>query len=92
MDKIQKKIYRCPFIRYDSYDEWMKHNPILRVDDIALVYNVPISIAHSTFSDNNIVIDDLTILHDKVMVKFGDGDHPFNELKFECAIFNSIYS
>lgn len=69
-------------LKYDSYENWLQHNPTLKKGELAVAY---LEQEHATEATNFQNIPN-------VVLKVGDGSTPYKNLKFVSGLAADVYS
>lgn len=75
-------------LRYDLYSNWSTNNPKLLAGEVALAY-IP------TGANNSVAIGEGTVsgtTPPQVLIKVGDGEHNYNDLKYVSALAADVLS
>ena len=92
MATVVKNLKRRIALKYDSYENWQEHNPILLKGEIAIA-ELPISGNKPGVGEPNAAGSTPAIQNaPNILIKVGDGTNHYNDLKFVSALAADVYS
>ena len=92
MATVVKNLNTRIALKYDSYENWTEHNPILLKGEIAIA-ELPISGNKSGVGEPNAAGSTPAIQNaPNILIKVGDGTNHYNDLKFVSALAADVYS
>lgn len=92
MATVVKNLNTRIALKYDSYENWTRHNPILLKGEIAIA-ELPVDGNKSGVGEPNAVGSTPAIQNaPNILIKVGDGTNHYNDLKFVSALAADVYS
>ena len=92
MATVVKNLNTRIALKYDSYENWTHHNPILLKGEIAIA-ELPVSENKPGVGEPNAAGSTPAIQNaPNILIKVGDGTNPYNDLKFVSALAADVYS
>lgn len=92
MATVVKNLNTRIALKYDSYENWQTHNPILLKGEIAIA-ELPVSENKPGVGVPNADGSTPAIQNaPNILIKVGDGTNPYNDLKFVSALAADVYS
>ena len=92
MATVVKNLNTRIALKYDSYENWTHHNPILLKGEIAIA-ELPISEKKPGVGEPNAEGSTPAIQNaPNILIKVGDGTNHYNDLKFVSALAADVYS
>lgn len=92
MATVVKNLNTRIALKYDSYENWQTHNPILLKGEIAIA-ELPISGNKPGVGEPNAAGSTPAIQNaPNILIKVGDGTNHYNDLKFVSALAADVYS
>ena len=92
MATVVKNLNTRIALKYDSYENWTHHNPILLKGEIAIA-ELPVSENKPGVGEPNAAGSTPAIQNaPNILIKVGDGINPYNDLKFVSALAADVYS
>lgn len=92
MATVVKNLNTRIALKYDSYENWTHHNPILLKGEIAIA-ELPASGNNSGTGEPNAAGSTPAIQNaPNILIKVGDGTNHYNDLKFVSALAADVYS
>lgn len=92
MATVVKNLNTRIALKYDSYENWTHHNPILLKGEIAIA-ELPASGNNSGTGEPNAEGSTPAIQNaPNILIKVGDGTNHYNDLKFVSALAADVYS
>ena len=92
MATVVKNLNTRIALKYDSYQNWQTHNPILLKGEIAIA-ELPVSENKSGVGEPNAAGSTPAIQNaPNILIKVGDGTNHYNDLKFVSALAADVYS
>ena len=92
MATVVKNLNTRIALKYDSYKNWIDHNPILLKGEIAIA-ELPVSENKPGVGEPNAAGSTPAIQNaPNILIKVGDGINPYNDLKFVSALAADVYS
>ena len=92
MATVVKNLNTRIALKYDSYENWTEHNPILLKGEIAIA-ELPISGNKPGVGEPNAAGSTPAIQNaPNILIKVGDGTNHYNDLKFVSALAADVYS
>ena len=92
MATVVKNLNTRIALKYDSYENWQEHNPILLKGEIAIA-ELPISGNKPGVGEPNAAGSTPAIQNaPNILIKVGDGTNHYNDLKFVSALAADVYS
>ena len=92
MATVVKNLNTRIALKYDSYENWTEHNPILLKGEIAIA-ELPISGNKPGVGEPNAAGSTPAIQNTpNILIKVGDGINKYNDLKFVSALAADVYS
>lgn len=92
MATVVKNLNTRIALKYDSYENWTHHNPILLKGEIAIA-ELPVSENKSGTGEPNAAGSTPAIQNaPNILIKVGDGTNHYNDLKFVSALAADVYS
>ena len=92
MATVVKNLNTRIALKYDSYENWTHHNPILLKGEIAIA-ELPASENKSGTGEPNAAGSTPAIQNaPNILIKVGDGTNHYNDLKFVSALAADVYS
>ncbi len=92
MAAVVKNLNTRIALKYDSYENWVYHNPILLKGEIAIT-KLPIDKDKPNIGEPNAAGSTPAIQNaPNIVIKVGDGTNHYNDLKFVSAVAADIYS
>ena len=92
MATVVKNLNTRIALKYDSYENWTHHNPILLKGEIAIA-ELPVSENKSGVGEPNAAGSTPAIQNaPNILIKVGDGTNHYNDLKFVSALAADVYS
>lgn len=92
MATVVKNLNTRIALKYDSYENWTHHNPILLKGEIAIA-ELPVSENKPGAGEPNAAGSTPAIQNaPNILIKVGDGTNPYNDLKFVSALAADVYS
>lgn len=92
MATVVKNLNTRIALKYDSYENWQHHNPILLKGEIAIA-ELPISGNKPGVGEPNAAGSTPAIQNaPNILIKVGDGTNHYNDLKFVSALAADVYS
>lgn len=92
MATVVKNLNTRIALKYDSYENWTHHNPILLKGEIAIA-ELPISENKPGVGEPNAAGSTPAIQNaPNILIKVGDGTNHYNDLKFVSALAADVYS
>ena len=92
MATVVKNLNTRIALKYDSYENWQTHNPILLKGEIAIA-ELPVSENKPGVGEPNAAGSTPAIQNaPNILIKVGDGINPYNDLKFVSALAADVYS
>lgn len=76
----EKKIMTRIQLKYDSFENWTKNNPILKAGEMAVT-----TVAAKPTKEAN------SVAAPQVLAKFGDGEHNYNDLPWLSGLAADVY-
>lgn len=92
MATVVKNLNTRIALKYDSYENWTHHNPILLKGEIAIA-ELPVSENKPGVGEPNANGSTPAIQNaPNILIKVGDGTNHYNDLKFVSALAADVYS
>ena len=92
MATVVKNLNTRIALKYDSYENWTHHNPILLKGEIAIA-ELPVDANKSGVGEPNAAGSTPAIQNaPNILIKVGDGTNHYNDLKFVSALAADVYS
>lgn len=92
MATVVKNLNTRIALKYDSYENWTHHNPILLKGEIAIA-ELPVSENKPGVGEPNATGSTPAIQNaPNILIKVGDGTNHYNDLKFVSALAADVYS
>lgn len=92
MATVVKNLNTRIALKYDSYQNWQTHNPILLKGEIAIA-ELPVSENKPGVGEPNAEGSTPAIQNaPNILIKVGDGTNHYNDLKFVSALAADVYS
>ena len=92
MATVVKNLNTRIALKYDSYENWQTHNPILLKGEIAIA-ELPVNGNKPGVGVPNAEGSTPAIQNTpNILIKVGDGTNPYNDLKFVSALAADVYS
>ena len=92
MATVVKNLNTRIALKYDSYENWTHHNPILLKGEIAIA-ELPVSENKPGVGEPNAAGSTPAIQNaPNILIKVGDGTNHYNDLKFVSALAADVYS
>ena len=92
MATVVKNLNTRIALKYDSYENWTEHNPILLKGEIAIA-ELPVSGNKDGVGVPNAAGSTPAIQNaPNILIKVGDGTNHYNDLKFVSALAADVYS
>lgn len=92
MATVVKNLNTRIALKYDSYQNWQTHNPILLKGEIAIA-ELPVSENKPGVGEPNAAGSTPAIQNaPNILIKVGDGTNHYNDLKFVSALAADVYS
>ena len=92
MATVVKNLNTRIALKYDSYENWTTHNPILLKGEIAIA-ELPVSGNKPGVGEPNAEGSTPAIQNaPNILIKVGDGTNHYNDLKFVSALAADVYS
>ena len=92
MATVVKNLNTRIALKYDSYENWTRHNPILLKGEIAIA-ELPVSENKPGVGEPNAAGSTPAIQNaPNILIKVGDGTNHYNNLKFVSALAADVYS
>lgn len=92
MATVVKNLNTRIALKYDSYQNWQEHNPILLKGEIAIA-ELPVSENKPGAGEPNAAGSTPAIQNaPNILIKVGDGTNHYNDLKFVSALAADVYS
>lgn len=92
MATVVKNLNTRIALKYDSYENWTHHNPILLKGEIAIA-ELPVSENNPGVGEPNAAGSTPAIQNaPNILIKVGDGTNHYNDLKFVSALAADVYS
>lgn len=92
MATVVKNLNTRIALKYDSYENWQNHNPILLKGEIAIA-ELPVSENKAGVGEPNAEGSTPAIQNaPNILIKVGDGTNHYNDLKFVSALAADVYS
>ena len=92
MATVVKNLNTRIALKYDSYENWTHHNPILLKGEIAIA-ELPVSENKPGVGEPNAAGSTPAIQNaPNILIKVGDGTNKYNDLKFVSALAADVYS
>lgn len=92
MATVVKNLNTRIALKYDSYENWTEHNPILLKGEIAIA-ELPVSENKPGVGEPNAAGSTPAIQNaPNILIKVGDGTNHYNDLKFVSALAADVYS
>ena len=92
MATVVKNLNTRIALKYDSYEKWTEHNPILLKGEIAIA-ELPVSGNKPGVGEPNAAGSTPAIQNaPNILIKVGDGTNHYNDLKFVSALAADVYS
>ena len=92
MATVVKNLNTRIALKYDSYENWTHHNPILLKGEIAIA-ELPVSENKPGTGEPNAAGSTPAIQNaPNILIKVGDGTNHYNDLKFVSALAADVYS
>lgn len=92
MATVVKNLNTRIALKYDSYENWTRHNPILLKGEIAIA-ELPVSENKPGVGEPNANGSTPAIQNaPNILIKVGDGTNHYNDLKFVSALAADVYS
>ena len=92
MATVVKNLNTRIALKYDSYENWTHHNPILLKGEIAIA-ELPVSANKPGVGEPNAAGSTPAIQNaPNILIKVGDGTNHYNDLKFVSALAADVYS
>lgn len=92
MATVVKNLNTRIALKYDSYEKWREHNPILLKGEIAIA-ELPVSENKPGVGEPNAEGSTPAIQNaPNILIKVGDGTNHYNDLKFVSALAADVYS
>lgn len=92
MATVVKNLNTRIALKYDSYQNWQDHNPILLKGEIAIA-ELPVSENKPGVGEPNAAGSTPAIQNaPNILIKVGDGTNHYNDLKFVSALAADVYS
>lgn len=92
MATVVKNLNTRIALKYDSYQNWTDHNPILLKGEIAIA-ELPVSENKPGVGEPNAAGSTPAIQNaPNILIKVGDGTNHYNDLKFVSALAADVYS
>lgn len=92
MATVVKNLNTRIALKYDSYQNWQTHNPILLKGEIAIA-ELPVSENKPGVGEPNAEGSTPAIQNaPNILIKVGDGTNQYNDLKFVSALAADVYS
>ena len=92
MATVVKNLNTRIALKYDSYENWTAHNPILLKGEIAIA-ELPVSGNKPGVGEPNAEGSTPAIQNaPNILIKVGDGTNHYNDLKFVSALAADVYS
>lgn len=92
MATVVKNLNTRIALKYDSYQNWQTHNPILLKGEIAIA-ELPVDANKPGVGEPNAAGSTPAIQNaPNILIKVGDGTNHYNDLKFVSALAADVYS
>lgn len=92
MATVVKNLNTRIALKYDSYENWQTHNPILLKGEIAIA-ELPVNGNKPGVGEPNAAGSTPAIQNaPNILIKVGDGTNHYNDLKFVSALAADVYS
>ena len=92
MATVVKNLNTRIALKYDSYENWQTHNPVLLKGEIAIA-ELPVNGNKPGVGVPNAEGSTPAIQNTpNILIKVGDGTNPYNDLKFVSALAADVYS
>ena len=92
MATVVKNLNTRIALKYDSYENWTHHNPILLKGEIAIA-ELPVDANKPGVGEPNAAGSTPAIQNaPNILIKVGDGTNHYNDLKFVSALAADVYS
>lgn len=92
MATVVKNLNTRIALKYDSYENWQEHNPILLKGEIAIA-ELPVNGNKPGVGEPNAAGSTPAIQNaPNILIKVGDGTNHYNDLKFVSALAADVYS
>lgn len=92
MATVVKNLNTRIALKYDSYQNWQDHNPILLKGEIAIA-ELPVDANKPGVGEPNAAGSTPAIQNaPNILIKVGDGTNHYNDLKFVSALAADVYS
>lgn len=92
MATVVKNLNTRIALKYDSYQNWQTHNPILLKGEIAIA-ELPVNANKDGVGEPNAAGSTPAIQNaPNILIKVGDGTNHYNDLKFVSALAADVYS
>lgn len=92
MATVVKNLNTRIALKYDSYQNWQTHNPVLLKGEIAIA-ELPVNGNKPGVGEPNAVGSTPAIQNaPNILIKVGDGTNHYNDLKFVSALAADVYS
>ena len=92
MATVVKNLNTRIALKYDSYENWQTHNPVLLKGEIAIA-ELPVSENKPGVGEPNAAGSTPAIQNaPNILIKVGDGINKYNNLKFVSALAADVYS
>ena len=92
MATVVKNLNTRIALKYDSYENWQTHNPVLLKGEIAIA-ELPVKGNKPGVGVPNAEGSTPAIQNaPNILIKVGDGTNPYNDLKFVSALAADVYS
>lgn len=92
MATVVKNLNTRIALKYDSYENWTHHNPILLKGEIAIA-ELPVNGNKDGVGEPNAAGSTPAIQNaPNILIKVGDGTNHYNDLKFVSALAADVYS
>ena len=92
MATVVKNLNTRIALKYDSYENWTHHNPILLKGEVAIA-ELPVSENKPGTGEPNAAGSTPAIQNaPNILIKVGDGTNHYNDLKFVSALAADVYS
>ena len=92
MATVVKNLNTRIALKYDSYEKWTEHNPILLKGEIAIA-ELPVNGNKPGVGEPNAEGSTPAIQNaPNILIKVGDGTNHYNDLKFVSALAADVYS
>ena len=92
MATVVKNLNTRIALKYDSYENWTEHNPVLLKGEIAIA-ELPVDANKPGVGEPNAAGSTPAIQNaPNILIKVGDGTNHYNDLKFVSALAADVYS